>query len=230
MMKKPKLEIDVLTLFPKIFHTFCGESIAKRALAKELIRVNIHDLRTYGEGRHRRCDDVPFGGGPGMVMTPGPIFEAVKAVRGKKKMPLYLMDPHGKPFNQKKARRLAVGKRWMLLCGHYEGIDERVKKELVDEEISLGDFVLTGGEVAALGVMDATIRLVPGVLGNEESLKNESFDHGLLDYPHYTRPQNFQGFQVPDVLLSGNHKKIESWRRRKRLELTHKKRPDLMDK
>ena len=163
-----------------------------------------------------------------MVMTPGPIFEAVEAVRGPKKIPLILLDPKGKPFNQKKARSLAKLGRWMLLCGHYEGVDERVRTHLVDEEISVGDFILTGGEIPALAVMDAAIRLIPGVLGNEESLEHESFDRNLLDHPHYTRPQNFRDLRVPDVLLSGNHKEIEGWRKEKRLETTRRMRPDLL--
>jgi len=230
MKREIPLEIDVLTLFPKIFETYAGESIAKRAIAKKLVRVNVHQLRDYSLDRHKKCDDKPFGGGPGMVMTPGPIFRAVRKIRNGQKMKLYLLDPHGKPFSQQKAGKMALERRFMLLCGHYEGIDERVKRELVDEEVSIGDFVVTGGEIPALAVMDAVIRLVPGVLGNEGSLENESFEHGLLDYPHYTRPQDFEGLRVPEVLVSGHHLEVEKWRHAQRLEMTRKKRPDLLKK
>ena len=224
---KPRLEIEVITLFPKLFSSYCEESIPKRAIAKGLVRVKAHQLRDYSEDRHRKCDDKPYGGGPGMVMTPGPIFQAVQKIRGKKKWPIYLLDPHGKPFDQRKARKLAKKRHWMLLCGHYEGVDERVKKLLVDEEISMGDFVLTGGEIPALAVIDSAIRLVPGVLGNIDSLQNESFEENLLDYPHYTRPRVFRGLRVPDVLVSGHHREVALWRKALRLEVTQKKRPDI---
>lgn len=230
MKKKICLEIDVLTLFPKIFETYLGESIAKRALEKRLVKVNLHQIRDHSLDRHKKCDDKPFGGGPGMVMTPEPIFRAVRKIREEGKMKLYLLDPHGKPFDQGKARKLAKEERFMLLCGHYEGIDERVKRELVDEEISIGDFVVTGGEVPALAVIDAVIRLVPGVLGNEGSLESESFEKGLLDYPHYTRPRDFEGLCVPDVLVSGHHREVEKWREAQRVEMTRKKRPDMFKK
>jgi tRNA (guanine37-N1)-methyltransferase len=228
MKRKALLEIEVLTLFPKIFKTYLRESIAKRAVEKKLVKVRLHQLRDFTLDPHKKCDDKPFGGGPGMVMTPEPIFRAVEHIRGKKKMRLYLLDPHGTPLTQKKARELSREKHWMLLCGHYEGIDERVKEKLVDEEISIGDFVTTGGEIPALAVIDAAIRLVPGVLGNEKSLYHESFEEGLLDHPHYTRPQDFRGLGVPEILVSGHHAKVEKWRREKRCEMTRKKRPDLL--
>jgi len=227
MKKAPRLAIEVITLFPRIFEAYLGESIPRRALAKGLVRVRAHQLRDFSRDRHRKCDDKPFGGGPGMVMTPQPLFDAVRRIRGHRKARVYLLDPHGSRFTQAKAREMALEKSWILICGHYEGVDERIKERLVDEEISIGDFVLTGGEPAALAVIDAVIRLVPGVLGNEQSLLHESFEEGLLDSPHYTRPRDFRGMKVPEALVSGDHAAIEQWRINERLEATRKKRPDL---
>jgi len=222
------LQFDIITIFPKIFEPVMGESIIKRAQEKKKVRIRVHDLRGYTKDKHRKVDDRPFGGGPGMVLSPQPIFDAVKKVKRKKKARVILTSPAGKVFDQKMARRLAKYEQLIIICGHYEGIDDRVRQKIVDETISLGDYVLTGGELAAMVLTDSIVRLVPGVLGKKESLTLESFEDNLLEYPQYTRPANFRGISVPNVLLSGNHREIEAWRKAQALELTKKLRPDLL--
>jgi tRNA (guanine37-N1)-methyltransferase len=200
------MKIDILTIFPKVFEPILNESIIKRARDKGLVNIAVHNLRDFSDDKHRKVDDRPFGGGPGMVFTPQPIFEAVESVKAKgksKKVKVILLSPQGKVLNQKLAQKLSKDKHLILICGHYEGIDERVRLKLVDEEISIGDYVLTGGELPAMVLVDAVVRLVPGVLGDRDSSKSDSFCDGLLEYPHYTRPANYKGMKVPKVLLSG---------------------------
>lgn len=228
--------VDVFTLFPRMFDGFLSTSIVKRAIDKGLVEVRAHDLRRWTHDRHKTCDDRPFGGGPGMLMTPGPIFEAADEVLGgrrfrRSKSHRYVyLTPQGRSFDQAKARELASCKRVALLCGHYEGVDQRVIDELVTDEVSIGDYVLTGGELAAMVVVDAAVRLVPGVLGCEESKTFETFDRNLLEYPQYTRPAVYRGIEVPSVLLSGNHRQIELWRNEQSLKRTAERRPDLYQK
>ena len=219
---------DIITIFPDMFEGILADSILKRAQEKKKVGFHIHDLRTYtADKKHRKVDDRPFGGGPGMVMMAQPLFDAVKKIKGKRRAKVIYMSPSGKTFTQAHAKRLAKAKNLIIICGHYEGIDERVRAKLVDEEISIGDYVLTGGEVPAMVVADAITRLVPGVVGKQASLESESFEDGLLEYPHYTRPANFRGAKVPDVLLSGNHKAIKAWRKQQAVLKTKKVRPDL---
>ena len=222
------LRIDIITIFPKMFSAVLDESIMKRAQEKKLVDFRVHDLRDYTKDAHRKVDDRPFGGGPGMVMTPQPLVDAVKKIKGRRKVKVVYMCPGGTPFTQKKARELSKEKGIIILCGHYEGIDERVREMVVDESISIGDYVLTGGEVPAMVIVDAVARLVPGVLGKEASLSEESFETGLLEYPQYTRPSDFSGKKVPAVLLSGNHEAVKLWRNEKALHRTRKFRPDLL--
>lgn len=225
------MRFDVITIFPDIIKPFVNESILKRAQSKGKVKIQVHDLRDYTDDKHRKVDDRPFGGGPGMVMTCQPIFDAVKKIKGRRKVKVILMSPGGVPLSQKISRRLAKEKKdIILLCGHYEGIDERVREKLVDETISIGDYVLTGGELPALVLVDSVTRLIPGVLGREESLIHESFENNLLDFPQYTRPANFRGAKVPNVLISGHHADIEKWRHEQSLLLTKKFRPDLIEK
>jgi len=222
------LRFDIITIFPGMFDTVVNESIVKRAQEKKKVVIKVHDLRGWTNDVHRKVDDRPFGGGPGMVMMPGPIFAALKKVRGVRKAYVILTCPGGTPFTQKKALQLSKKKNIIFICGHYEGVDERVREELVDESLSIGDYVLTGGELPAMVMIDAVTRLLPGVLGKAESLESETFEGGLLEYPHYTRPADFKGKKVPSVLLSGNHKDIEDWRRALALKRTQKHRPDLL--
>ncbi|NTV28456.1 MAG: tRNA (guanosine(37)-N1)-methyltransferase TrmD [Candidatus Omnitrophica bacterium] len=224
------MRIDIITIFPGMFSAVLGESILKRAQEKKLVDFRVHDLREFSKDPHRKVDDRPFGGGPGMVMTPQPLVDAVRKVRGRRKAHVIYMCPGGAPLTQKRARELAVKRNLIILCGHYEGIDERVREMVVDESISIGDYVLTGGEVPAMVVADCVARLVPGVVGKGESLEEESFEGGLLEYPHYTRPANFCGKRVPPVLLSGNHQAVKKWRMAQSVERTQKMRPDLLDK
>lgn len=204
----------------------------KRALASKALDVKVHNLREYTHDRHKTCDDRPFGGGPGMVMKPEPIFEALEDILGKKKKSkgrsVVYLTPQGKRLNQALTKKLAKNKELVLLCGHYEGIDERVVEAWVDEEVSIGDYVLTGGELPAMVLADAVSRHVAGVLGKAESLAFESFDQNLLEYPQYTRPAEYRGHKVPSVLLSGNHHEIESWRKKQALQRTKRRRPDLL--
>ena len=223
------MRIDILTLFPNFFEGPFRESIVERAQSRGLISIALHDIRDYAAGRHRVVDDYPYGGGPGMVMKPEPIAEALDAVAGAcdERGPVVLLTPQGRLFDQATAGRFARGARLTLLCGRYEGVDERVRA-LVDEEVSIGDFVLSGGEAAAVVVVDAVMRLVPGVLGSEESLREESHASGLLEYPQYTRPPSFRGWDVPAILLSGNHQEVARWRRLQSILRTRERRPDLL--
>jgi tRNA (guanine37-N1)-methyltransferase len=227
------MKIDILTIFPNTFEPILNESIIKRAKDKGLVDISVHNIRDYSEDKHRKVDDRPFGGGPGMVFKPQPIFEAVKKLKTEnrgQKTEVILLSPQGKTLNQKLAQKLSKQKHLILICGHYEGIDERVRLKLVDEEISIGDYVLTGGELPAMVLTDAVVRLVKGVLGDEDSSKSDSFCDGLLKYPHYTRPANYKGMKVPEVLLSGDHEKIAQWRKDQSLKVTKKKRPELLRK
>jgi len=227
-----KLNFEVLTLFPGILEGPLNESILKRGRGKGFLNVTIRNIRDYTEDKHKTADDSPYGGGAGMVLKPEPIFKTFGVMRAEypgEKFLTILLSPQGSVFNQQRAEQLTEEKRRIiLLCGHYEAIDERVVRTLVDEELSVGDYVLTGGELAALVVIDAAARLLPGVLGDEESAYHDSFGDGLLDYPHFTRPAEFRGLKVPDVLLSGNHDLIKKWRRRESLRATLMKRPDLL--
>ncbi|MBI3456429.1 MAG: tRNA (guanosine(37)-N1)-methyltransferase TrmD [Candidatus Rokubacteria bacterium] len=221
------MRIDVVTLFPEMFVGPLSESMLRVAQDKGLAEIRIVNLREYTEGRHRVADDYPFGGGGGMVLKPEPFFRAVEALRGPHTH-VVLLCPQGRTLTQATAVRLAGFSHLILLCGHYEGVDERVRAHLADEEISIGDYVLTGGELPALVVMDAVVRLVPGVLGDPAAPAQDSFATGRLDYPHYTRPAEFRGHGVPDVLLSGDHERIARWRRREALRGTVERRPDLL--
>jgi len=221
------VRVDVLTIFPGIFEGPLRESLLGKAIVAGLLDVRVHDIRDFATDRHRQVDDEPFGGGPGMVMKPEPVFAAVESL-GPGERRTILLSPAGRRLDQALVRELSA-ERWMvLICGRYEGVDERVAQGLPAEEVSIGDFVLSGGEIPALVVLEAVTRLVPGVVGREESLLRESFEEGLLDHPHYTRPRVFRGREVPEVLVSGNHAAIESWRRRAALDKTRRNRPDLL--
>lgn len=221
------LKIDVLTLFPAMFAGPLDESIIKRAREAGLLELKIHQLRDYAHDRHKTVDDRPFGGGPGMLLKPEPIFEAVgKIARPETKV--ILMAPSGRPFSQAVARELAQEKDLLLVTGHYEGFDERIRSELADDELSIGDYVLTNGALPAMVVIDAVTRLLPGVLGDDQSANEESFSGGLLEYPQYTRPAEFRGMKVPEVLLSGNHAEIAKWRAEQAKLRTKENRPDLL--
>lgn len=222
------LRFDIITIFPKMFSAIKDESIIKRAQEKKKVRIDVHDLRDFSKGRYKQVDDRPFGGGPGMVLMPEPLFKAVKKIKGRRKAKVILTCAGGASLTQKKARQLAQEKNLIIICGHYEGVDERVREELVDESISIGDYVLTGGELPAMVIVDAVTRLLPGVLGKDESSSDESFENGLLEYPQYTRPADFKGKKVPEVLLSGNHAKIAEWRKKESVKRTQKIRPDLL--
>lgn len=230
------MRIDVLTLFPKMFASVLGESMLKRAQAKGKVRIAVHDLRDWTSDAHRTADDKPFGGGPGMVMKVEPIFLALRSLgaldehgrrTGAKGGKVILLTPQGKRFDQKSAKRLAREKSLVLICGHYEGFDERVRS-FADEEISIGDYILTCGEIPAMALIDAVTRLQHGVLGRAASLDSESFENGLLEYPQYTRPAEFNGMAVPEVLMNGDHRKIAEWRRREALKRTRERRPDIL--
>jgi tRNA (guanine37-N1)-methyltransferase len=211
-----------------MFESFRSWGIIKRALERDLIRINVVDLRDFTTDKHRTVDDRPFGGEEGMVFKPEPVFAAVESVRPVA-APVYLLSPQGRRFDGRTAAEMASHPEVVLICGRYEGVDERVAEHLATDEISIGDYVLSGGELAAMVVMEAASRFVPGVVGKEESVRNDSFFAGRLDYPHYTRPREFRGMKVPQVLFSGDHKKIDEWRRRKALEKTRERRPDLLD-
>jgi tRNA (guanine37-N1)-methyltransferase len=223
---------DVVTIFPEVFQAYLGESILKRAMERALVEVSLFNLRDFTIDRHRTVDDAPYGGGSGMVFKVEPIYRALQAIKadGRERC-VILLSPQGKPYTQDAAEALSrEQRRVVLVCGRYEGVDERVREHLVDEEISIGDYVLTGGELAALVIIDTVARLVSGVLGDDASVREESFSWGLLEYPHYTRPPDFKGMKVPGVLLSGNHREIEMWRRREALRRTLRRRPELLDK
>jgi tRNA (guanine37-N1)-methyltransferase len=221
---------EILTLFPEMFDSYLATSILGRAIAQGNIQVRCHNIRDFTTDKHRMTDDAPYGGGSGMVMKPEPLVRGLEAVQGtdETRARVILLSPQGRLFDQKLARELSRLPRLIMVCGKYEGVDERVRVLGVDEEISIGDYILTGGELAAMVILEATARLLPGVLGDEASTQEESFEEGLLEYPHYTRPREFMGCQVPDVLLSGNHQEIAAWRRRKAIEGTFEKRPDLL--
>ncbi len=222
------MKIDVLTLFPGMFAGPLDESIVNRARKAGLLDLQVRNLRDWTHDRHRTVDDKPFGGGPGMLLKPEPIFEAVEALAGEKTRVL-LMSPAGRVFNQSLARELAVEEHLLVICGSYEGVDQRVIDTLVDDEISIGDYVLTNGALPAMVVIDTITRLLPGALGDEQSAADESFSQGLIEYPQYTRPAEFRGMKVPDVLLSGNHAEIEKWRKQTARQRTLERRPDLLD-
>lgn len=221
---------DILTLFPEMFDGVLGASILKRATEKGILEFNTINIRDFADNKHNRVDDTPYGGGRGMVMQAPPIYsayESIEKARGKKPHLIY-MSPKGKVLTQSDAIRLSKMDNIAILCGHYEGVDERIIEEIVDEQISIGDYVLTGGELPAMVLIDTISRMIEGVLSNEESFTDESHFNGLLEYPHYTRPFEFHGMKVPDVLLSGNHAEIEKWRKAKSIETTKKYRPDLL--
>ncbi|MCD6310637.1 MAG: tRNA (guanosine(37)-N1)-methyltransferase TrmD [Candidatus Eremiobacteraeota bacterium] len=222
------MRIDVLTLFPKMFSGFFA-SIVKRAVDSGLVSINIRDLREFTSDKHRTADEPPFGGGRGMILKPEPVFFGIDAIREETGSigHVILMCPQGKILDQPMARELTGYQHLIIICGHYEGVDERIREHLADREISIGNYILTGGELPAMVLMDAVVRLLPGVL-DEEVITSESFESGLLDYPQYTRPREFRGYKVPEVLLSGNHAEIEKWRKRKALARTYKKRPDIL--
>ena len=225
------LRFDVISIFPKMFESPMGDSIMQRAREAGLLDIHVHDLRDYSLNKHKKVDDTPFGGGVGMVMNVEPIARAIADI--KKEVPetrTILLSPGGRPFNQQKAREFSRLSSLTLVCGRYEGFDERVRLHYVDEEISIGDYVLTGGEIPAMVLIEAISRLVPGVLGDPESVVEESFAGDLLEYPQYTRPRDYQGFKVPEVLVSGDPKKIRDWQRAEALKKTAKVRPDLLEK
>jgi len=227
------MRIDIVTIFPKMFEPILNESIIKRAQNKGRVKIYVHNLRDYSRDKHRKVDDRPFGGGSGMVMGPEPIFNAVENIKAKakgKRQKVILLCPQGERLTQKISEILAGCKHLILICGHYEGVDERVRKHLVDEEISIGDYVLTGGELPAMVLIDSVVRLLPGVLGDKNSLNFESFKGNLLEYPQYTRPADFKGMRVPEILLSGDHKKIEIWRKEQALKRTKQRRPDILQR
>ena len=229
--------IDIITIFPEMFAPVLGESIIKRAQAKGLVKINVHDLREYSDDAHKKVDGPCYGGGAGMLFSAQPVFSAVEAVLGysvypkEKKDPssrVVLMSPQGNALDQKTAKRFLGYQRIVLLAPRYEGVDERVRTHVAQEEISIGDYILSGGELAAMVFVDCIARLIPGVVSDKESIQRESFEQGLLDFPHYTRPEDFRGLKVPKVLLSGNHKLIDEWRKQQALKITKKKRPDLL--
>ncbi len=225
------MKVDIITIFPRMIEAGLAEGVVGRACGRGLLDVAVRNLRDYTTDRHHVVDDVPFGGGPGMVMKPEPFFAAMEAVVAERGAPdaVVMPSPAGRPFSQAEARRLAVLPHVAVLCGRYEGIDERVRERWATEEISIGDYVLSGGELAALVIVDAVGRLVPGVVGDEQSVEGDSFTRGLLDYPHYTRPAAFAGLDVPGVLISGHHGEIRRWRREQALRRTLERRPDLLE-
>ena len=231
------MRIDILTLFPQMFEAPFSFGIFKRAVDNNLVSIKLHNIRDYTHDKHHTADDYPYGGGPGMVLKPEPIFEAVEAIKsdiGAKEevraLPIILLTPQGRLFSQQIAQELAKYNRLILICGHYEGVDERVREHLVTDEISIGDYVLTGGELPAMVVIDTVVRLLPGVLGSEASPANDSHANGLLEYPQYTRPVEYRGWSVPEVLISGNHAQIAKWRREQTIRRTLERRPELLDK
>lgn len=228
------MKVDIITIFPEMFPCVFSSSIIKIAQKKRLLEIGVHNLRDFTQDKHKKVDTPPYGGGSGMVLRCEPIFKAVESIAKKSKIKnqkskIILLSPQGKALNQKLAKKFLRIKQLILICGRYEGVDERVRKCLIDEEVSIGDYILSGGELAAMVLVDVLARLIPGVVGDYDSVKKESFEGGLLDYSHYTKPRIFRGFRVPSVLLSGNHKKIEEWRKKQAIEVTKKKRPDLLE-
>jgi tRNA (guanine37-N1)-methyltransferase len=229
------MQIDILTLFPGMFQGPFAESIIKRAQQVGLVSISVHNIRDWAPGKHHQCDDTPYGGGGGMVMKPEPIFGAAEAVLGKRPQdpppcPIVLLTPQGRVFTQDIARDLAAHQSMMLICGRYEGVDERVREHLVTDEISIGDYVLSGGELAAMVLVDAVVRLLPGALGDPAATFQDSHASGLLEHPHYTRPAVFRGWPVPEILVSGHHAKLSRWRRRASLRRTWQRRPELLQR
>ncbi len=231
------MQIDVLTLFPQMFESLLGAGIFKRATDRKLATINLFNIRDYTHDKHHIVDDYPYGGGAGMLLKPEPIFEAVEAIKPDispeqeaDKVPIILLTPQGRLFSQQVAQEISKYGSLVLICGHYEGVDERVREHLVTDELSIGDYVLSGGELAAMVVVDAVVRLIPGVLGSEDSILDDSHATGLLEYPQYTRPPEYRGWTVPEVLLSGNHAQVARWRRRQAIARTLKRRPELLDK
>jgi tRNA (guanine37-N1)-methyltransferase len=229
------MRIDVLTLFPQMFEVPFSFGIFKRAVDSGLVSIGLHDIRAYTHDKHHTADDYPYGGGAGMVMKPEPIFEAVEAVKAgiddkDEKLPVILLTPQGRLLTQSVVEELAGYRHLVFICGHYEGVDERVREHLATDEISIGDYVLTGGELPAMVVLDTVLRLIPGVLGSEESSLDDSHANGLLEYPQYTRPDDYKGWKVPEILLSGNHAEIAKWRREQIIKRTLERRPELLDK
>lgn len=223
------MRIDILTLFPGMFTGVFSESMIRLAQEKGLATINVHDLRDWTHDRHKTADDKPYGGGPGMVMKIEPVDEALKDLKANEETKVILLTPQGEKFSQSLARKISSFEHLIIICGHYEGFDERIRS-LVDEEISIGDYILTCGEVPAMVVCDAVLRLIPGVLGDEECLLEESFENGILEYPQYTRPKEYENMCVPEVLLSGDPKKIDEWRKHEALKRTKERRPDLLKK
>ncbi len=223
------MRIDILTLFPEMFHGVLGSSILGKAAEKGIVQFHVTNFRDYSESKHGTVDDTPYGGGGGMVLKPEPLFNAVEAVAGNSKPRVILMCPQGKRYNQRLAEELAKEEHLVFICGHYEGYDERIRQYLATDEISIGDYVLTGGELAAMVVIDSVVRLQPGALGNETSAVTDSFSTGLLEHPHYTRPAEYRGWRVPDILLSGHHANIERWRLKESLRRTLERRPELLE-
>lgn len=222
------MKIDILTLFPNMFDVL-NHSILGKAKEKNIININAIDFREYSNNKHNQVDDYPFGGGQGMVLKPEPIFNAVESLTKTKNTRIILLCPQGEKFTQQKAEELSKEEHLIFICGHYEGYDERIREYLVTDELSIGDYILTGGELAAMTIIDSVVRLIPDVLGKEESHKDDSFSTGLLEYPQYTRPQDFRGMKVPDVLISGHHKNIELYRKKESLRRTYLRRPDLLE-
>ncbi|WP_096189150.1 tRNA (guanosine(37)-N1)-methyltransferase TrmD [Evansella halocellulosilytica] len=228
------MNISILTLFPDMFSGVFHQSILKQAQERGVVTYDVKNFREYTNDKHNRVDDYPYGGGGGMVLTPQPIFDAVADLKGKssssKPPRIILLCPQGERYNQKKAEEFSKEDHLILICGHYEGYDERIREHLITDEISIGDYVLTGGEIGAMVVADSVTRLLPGALGNETSAVTDSYSTGLLEHPHYTRPAVYEGYKVPDVLLSGHHEKINQWRREQSLRRTYERRPDLLEK
>mgnify|MGYP001470675184 FL=1 len=226
------MHIDILTLFPEMLEGFFNSSILKRAADRGQFQYNFINFRDFAMNKHKKVDDYPYGGGAGMVLTPQPIFDAVDYAKNQRETNprVILMCPQGETYNQKKAEELAQEEHLIIICGHYEGYDERIREHLVTDEISIGDYVLTSGEIGALVVVDSVVRLLPNVLGNVESAKEDSFSTGLLEHPHYTRPADFRGMKVPEVLLQGNHAEIDRWRMKMALKRTYERRPDLLER
>jgi tRNA (guanine37-N1)-methyltransferase len=224
------MRFDIVTIFPRMIEAALAEGILAKAIQRELLTVRARDLRQFTDDRHRTVDDVPYGGGPGMVLKAEPLFRAVEAIEKESGAPqaIVLVSPHGRQFSQLEASRLAAFDRVVILCGRYEGIDDRVRENLATEELSIGDYVLSGGELPALVIVDAVARLIPGVVGDEDSVAGDSFSRGLLDFPHFTRPAEFRDWKVPEVLVSGHHGEIRKWRKRQALELTLMRRPELL--
>jgi tRNA (guanine37-N1)-methyltransferase len=225
------MKFDIVTIFPRMFDLPLAEGIVGRASARGLVDLRVHDLRDFTEDRHRTVDDVPFGGGPGMILKVKPVVDAVEAIRRERGEPstVILTSPQGRPFSQAEAVRLSRLPHVVVVCGRYEGVDERVRERLATEELSIGDYVLTGGELPAMVILDAVARLLPGAVGDEQSVESDSFSRGLLDFPHYTRPAEFEGMKVPDVLVSGHHGEIRRWRKREALRRTLERRPELLE-